>query len=535
MRDYPPEVRRKVMESLIFLTEKRDGSVKGRLCANGSIQRAYITKEEASSPTVTLEAVILTCLIDAMEGRDVAIVDIPNAFIQTPNEKLKEHHQQDFMKVRGRVAELLLEFQPEVYSDYVVYERGSPVIYLLILMALCGMMTSSLLFYRKLRKSLEKEGFKFNPYDMCVGNKEIQGSPLTVTFHVDDIKASHKKSTVIDGFIKWCRMHYEDAVKRIAPSRGKIHDYLGITLDYSLPGKVQLYMIQYIESVLKEFKFSEEVKSHKKVNTPAAAHLFQVNPEATPLSKEKKEEFHTTVAKLLFLTKRTRPDLQPAVPFLCTRVQAPDEDDWKKLLRVLKWLESTKGLRLTLEAEGDGKVLFLGWWPDAAFAVHSTDMRSHTGSQASAGKGSFNVISSKQKLNTRSSTEAELVAADDVLPQALWTRMFLEHQGYSSETTIYQDNTSAMLLERNGMESSSKRTRHINVRFYFIKDCIDKKQVQVKYCPTKEMKGDYPSKPLQGSLFKKHLRDMMNLQDGQQECVEESTPGQSASPPDGNS
>ena len=145
------------------------------------------------------------------------------------------------------------------------------------------------------------------------------------------------------------------------------------------------------------------------------------------------------------------------------------------------------------------------------------------------------MTSSKQKLNTRSSTEAKLVAADDVLPQALWTRMFLEHQGYSSETTIYQDNTSAMLLERNGMESSSKRTRHINVRFYFIKDCVDKKQVQVKYCPTKEMKGDYPSKPLQGSLFKKHLRDMMNLQDGQQECVEESTPGQSVSAPDGNS
>jgi hypothetical protein len=186
-----------------------------------------------------------------------------------------------------------------------------------------------------------------------------------------------------------------------------------------------------------------------------------------------------------------------------------DEDDWKKLLRMLKYIDSTKELELTLEALG-GEVLMCKWYPDAAFAVHN-DMKSHTGAVLTLGKGAVNTISAKQKLNTRSSTEAELVAADDIVPQAIWTKWFLEEQGYASDTTVFQDNTSAMLLEKNGRESSSKRTRHINVRYYFIKDCIDKRYLDVKYCPTDDMLGDFPSKPLQGKKFMKHRKYLLNL------------------------
>jgi hypothetical protein len=166
----------------------------------------------------------------------------------------------------------------------------------------------------------------------------------------------------------------------------------------------------------------EQVKSLKNVMTPAAEHLFQVNDEATKLEFKVAEEFHTTVAKGLFLCKRARPDLQPTIPFLCTRVQAPDDDDWKKMLRMLKYLDLTKDLVLTLEA-GSGKIVMCKWHLDAAFAVHK-DMKSHTGAVLTLGKGAVKTISAKQKLNTRSSTEAELVAADDIVVQAMWTRLF---------------------------------------------------------------------------------------------------------------
>ena len=162
-----------------------------------------------------------------------------------------------------------------------------------------------------------------------------------------------------------------------------------------------------------------------------------------------------------------------------------------------------------LEAFIQGKKIRNEWYPDSAFAVHH-DMKSHSGAVATLGKGAIATISSKQKLNTKSSTEAEVVSCDDAANPALWTKRFLEAQGYEVETIIYQDNTSAIQLEKNGKESSGKRTRHIDIRYFFIKDCIDKKFFTIEYCPDEEMLGDFPSKPLQGKKFKKHGRAIMN-------------------------
>ena len=143
------------------------------------------------------------------------------------------------------------------------------------------------------------------------------------------------------------------------------------------------------------------------------------------------------------------------------------------------------------------------WWVDASYAVHP-NMRGHIGATMTLGKGSIFSLSTKQKLNVKSSTEAELIGINDIIGQIIWTQYFLEGQGYSvAPTTIYQDNKSAMKLEANGIMSSSKRTKHINVRFYFIKDRINKKEINVIFCPTENMIIDYFIKPLQGSQFLK--------------------------------
>ena len=117
--------------------------------------------------------------------------------------------------------------------------------------------------------------------------------------------------------------------------------------------------------------------------------------------------------------------------------------------------------------------------------------------------------STKQKLKTQSSTESELVAVDDMMPIVLWTRYFLMAQGYRvTENLLLQDNKSSMLLERNGKASSGKRTRHINIRYFFITDRVNMKEVEIKWCPTKDMVADYMTKPLQGSHFRR-LRDLI--------------------------
>jgi hypothetical protein len=226
------------------------------------------------------------------------------------------------------------------------------------------------------------------------------------------------------------------------------------------------------------------------------------------LDAETAEMFHHNVAKLLFLCKRARPDIQTPISFLCTRVKHPDTDDYKKLARVMRYLRCTIDLPLTLEATD---VQIIKWWIDSSFAVHP-DMKSHTGGAMTLGKGTIYATSTRQKINTRSSTEGELVGVNDVMPQVLWTRYFLEAQGYGvTDSIIYQDNQSAILLEKNGKASSGKRTRHINIRYFFVTDRVAKKEVSIQYCPTGEMIADFFTKPLQGSLFRKFRDLIMNV------------------------
>jgi hypothetical protein len=255
--------------------------------------------------------------------------------------------------------------------------------------------------------------------------------------------------------------------------------------------------------------------------TPAAEHLFQVRTDAPKLKETKAIHFHNMVARGLCLCKRARVDIQTAIAFLLTRVRDPNHDNWKKLLCLIKYLKGTETMALTLSAD---ELNLIKWWIDASFAVHET-MRSHTGGTLSLGKGCVTSLSTKQKLNTKSSTEAELVATDDVMPAIIWTNHFLDAQGYqSNDTIVYQDNKSAILLEKNGKASSGKRTKHINIRYFFIKDRYNKQEFDIQYCPADTMVVDYFTEPLQGKLFIAFRDNIMGITpriNSAQECVGE--------------
>ncbi len=151
------------------------------------------------------------------------------------------------------------------------------------------------------------------------------------------------------------------------------------------------------------------------------------------------------------------------------RVREPDEDDWSKLAHMMKYIRGTKDLPLTLGANGTG---MLKWYVDGSYGVHP-NMRGHSGGGLCMGRGFPISASKKQRLNTRSSTKSEVVAVYDFMPPILWTSNCLEAQEYGvNESIIYQDNRSAMLLEKNGKASRVKRTKHINIRFFFVTDRI---------------------------------------------------------------
>jgi hypothetical protein len=122
----------------------------------------------------------------------------------------------------------------------------------------------------------------------------------------------------------------------------------------------------------------------------------------------------------------------------------------------------------------------------------------------SLGRGSVYSLLTHQKLNTKSSTEAELVGVDDVMPLILWTRYFLDMQGYDvCKNKVFQDNqmSAILLAEENGRRSSSHHMHHINIRYFFVTDHIQAKELTVEYCQMADMLADMFTKPLQGSQF----------------------------------
>ena len=94
----------------------------------------------------------------------------------------------------------------------------------------------------------------------------------------------------------------------------------------------------------------------------------------------------------------------------------------------------------------------------------------------------------------------------------MWTKLFLEAQGFTiKENIIHRDNQSTMKLEQNGKTSSGKRTRHFNIKYFYITCLIENNEVTIKYCPTDDMIADYMTKPLTGAKFTKFRKLIMNL------------------------
>ncbi len=273
----------------------------------------------------------------------------------------------------------------------------------------------------------------------------------------------------------------------------KKHDYLGVDMEFCDNGALEVSMFNYPKNVIHEIK--------GRAKTPAYDKLFVIrdDEDARKLNEEQALAFHHTVAQLLFMATRARRDIQTAVAFLTTRAKSPDEDDWGKLKCILKYLNGTKYLKLRLTVDD---LAVLKWYVDGSHNVH-WDCKGHGGAVFLLGRGVTLSYSRKLKLNTRSSTETELVTADMYAPEMLWSLHFIQAQRYKAECVgLYQDNISTQLLIKNGKMSSSKKTKHIKAKFFFIKDRVDDREMRVIDCPTKKMRANIMAKPLQETAFR---------------------------------
>ena len=246
-----------------------------------------------------------------------------------------------------------------------------------------------------------------NPHDRCVANKMINGSQYTVVFYVDDNKISHIDKKVVTSVINDISEHFGE----LTVSRGTTYDFLGMDIEIK-DRKVFISMKNQIAEAIEW----GAMQSGRKPATPAASDLFLKNDQAEHLSIKRSDNFHSIVQKLLYICKCGHPDIEPALSYLCTRVSKPTTEDEKKLFRNLDYLAITLD---DVQIIGASSLDNLYMWVDASYATHP-NMRSHTGGAMSFGTGIIQRKSSKQKLNTKSSTEAELVPVSDYIHYHIW-------------------------------------------------------------------------------------------------------------------
>ena len=261
----------------------------------------------------------------------------------------------------------------------------------------------------------------------------------------------------------------------------------------------KIEMKDQIRKLIEKFEHDSGESVQNSVSTPSAHNLFKVDIMSIELDRKYSEIFHSTTASLLYIMKRARPDIETGVSFLMRRVSKSTKDDWMKLKRILSFLNGTIEDERTIGADSLTEIFT---WIDAAYAVHD-NMRSHMGGLISLGTGVVHAKSSMEKINTKSSTEAELVGLAEYLPYNIWFLHFMRAQGYDvKNNTIYQDNKSAILMERNGRNSCTGNSRHINVRYFWFKDKIDQGDVKVEYLPTHLMVADFLRNPWLALYFR---------------------------------
>ena len=195
---------------------------------------------------------------------------------------------------------------------------------------------------------------------------------------------------------------------------------------------------------------------------PASASLLDVDVSHERLDQDEAESLHSTVACLLYLSLRVRPDTLVAVTFLCSRVDKSTKEGVRKLSKLLSYLSYTKDMGCRTGAGGDSIGLHV--YCDASLAI-TPEAKSVGGVLVSLGRGPALCKCGRQKLVSRSSTEAELVSLSDGVSLALWTQQFLKEQGYEVVGSLYEDSLSTVKLAQVG-RSTPDRTRHINTRYY---------------------------------------------------------------------
>ena len=454
---------------------------KARLVACGNEQVYGKDYLETFAPVMDLMTVRIILILSQLWNVAAKQGDVPNAYVRADSEEKFDIYMY--------IPKALTDRDPERDFEGQVLQLQK---------SLYGLKQGGRLWNNLLDSVLIQNGYERCITELCLYVK-AQGKDMTVIgIYVDDLLiVGTTDDTVKAAFKELNELKVKDL--------GDINKFLGVIAERNDQGEYSLSQAKVIEEVLEKYK----IMYAKPVLTPITQSYQdeEQGPSLPPEMNHKHEpslkSFQSLAGSLLWIMRCTRPDIAFALHAMTRKAHSPTRSDWNLGMRVLRYLIKTKNFKLNLGIKNMDKILCLQAYSDADWAASKTDRKSVSGIVVMLNGAPIIWQSKKQSIVALSTMEAEYVAAVDAVKAMLGIYEMLTELKCEIKLplVVYCDNQAAIAQLSN--ESSSGRSKHMDLRLKFVQDLVKKNKLKIDYVKTDEQLADFLTKPLTTQVFKR--------------------------------
>ena len=476
----PPNT--KIINSRWIFKKKTDINGKtiyrARLVAKGFQQTVGVNYEETYAPVTSIDTIRLAIANAAANNYYIQQVDITTAFL---NSTLKEDV---YMKIPDGMVSIpnkILKLNRSLY----------------------GLKQSPKNWNENFSEKLKANGFEVSESDNCLFKKKIQNDEeVSIILYVDDMLIISPNLNQINSIKNLISKHYE--IKDL----GRAKKFLGIQLDYSDNG-ILIHQTQYAQNLLKKFGMNES----KSCKTPAQPNI-KLLKSSTDDDLIDETYYRSIIGGLMYLTNLTRPDISFAVNYAARFCSNPNKTHLGYVKHILRYLNSTSNLGILYKNK---KSSCLKFFSDSDYGSDLVDSKSTSGIISTYNDSPISWRSIKQRVVALSTAEAEIIAATTLIKTALHINdiyKFITNNNKNETLQIFGDNNSANLILTNNIITN--RTKHIRIKFSFVKDLIDKNIIKLNRIDTNDNLADIFTKALPINKFMVFIR-ILNMNEFQPE------------------